>query len=84
VRAGVVHARGALSFAQSDRVDEDRLEVIASESGRTRLSLGAGFLFRGGVSIDAAYQNLQGERDGETVGDRVDAAGVLVQGSYWF
>ena len=84
VRAGFAHARGALSFMQADRIDEDRLERIESESGHTRVSLGAGWLVGTRVTLDAAYENTQGERSAETVGDRVEGAGVLVQGSYWF
>ena len=84
VRGGIAHARGALSFLQADRVDEDRLERIASESGRTRVSLGAGLLVGERITVDAAYENIQGERSAETVGDRLAAHGVLVQGSYWF
>ncbi len=84
VRAGIARARGALSFMQADRIDEDRLERIAAESGRTRVSLGAGLLVGTRVTLDAAYENVQGERSTETVGERVDGQGVLLQGSYWF
>jgi hypothetical protein len=84
VRAGAAHARGALSFMQADRVDEDRLEPVVSESGRTRWSLGAGLLLGARVVVDAAYEHVRGERSAESVGDGIDAGGVLVQGSYWF
>ncbi len=59
VPAGIAHARGALAFAQADHVDDDRLERIASESGRTRVSFGAGYLI-GSFMFDAAYENVQG------------------------
>jgi hypothetical protein len=84
LRAGAAHARGALAFMQADRVDEDHLEPIASDSGRTRLSLGAGLLIGTRVVVDAAYEHARSERSAESVGDRLETGGVLVQGSYWF
>lgn len=84
LRAGVAHARGTLEFVEVDRVDNDRLERIASESGRTRVSLGAGYLIGTRLSIDAAYETARATRETPTVGDRVDTAAVRLQGSCWF
>jgi hypothetical protein len=84
LRAGIAHALGALEFVEADRVDNDRLERVVSESGRTRVSLGAGWMVGARLSVDAAFEHARGERDGDTVGDSVESAAVVVQGSYWF
>lgn len=84
VRAGFAHARRAADHLEADRIDNDRLELIGAESARTRYSLGAGYLLRGTVGLDAAFQYGHGQQSSSTIGDERNASSIYIGCGYWF
>ncbi|HEX5131607.1 MAG TPA: outer membrane protein transport protein [Candidatus Krumholzibacteria bacterium] len=84
VRAGIEHSPSPLAYLQTDRIDNDALEPLTSQSGRLRLSAGAAVLVRERITLDAAYSHSSGTRSAPTVSDDYSAAQVSLQGSYWF
>lgn len=84
VRAGVLHRRRAAAFLQSDRIDNDRLQRVDTESATLRYSLGAGCLVRGSIGIDVAAAHTRGERASSTIGDTRETTTVSISLGYWF
>jgi hypothetical protein len=84
VRAGFAHARRSAGYLEADRIDNDRLERVGAESATTRYSLGAGYLLRGAIGIDAAFQYARGEQSSGTIADERSASSVYIGCGYWF
>ncbi len=84
VRAGFAHARRAADHLEADRIDNDRLERVDAESATTRYSLGAGYLWRGAIGIDAAFQYGHVQQSSSTIGDERSASSVYIGCGYWF
>jgi hypothetical protein len=84
VRAGAARLPFATRFLQGDRVDNDRLESVTSESAPIAWSAGAGVLLRGWIGVDASFSHASGERGSTSIGDERAWTVFLLQGSCWF
>ena len=84
LRAGFEHAPAPLRYLQTDRIDNDRLDRVQAESGRTRIAAGAGLLLRSRIVVDAAWVHTSGSRESNILRDQYRASLVSVQGTYWF
>ena len=84
VRAGFAHSRRPAGFLEADRIDNDRLERIETESPSVRYSLGAGWLVKGSIGIDAAFAHERGERTSATMVEGRETTSVSVGCGYWF
>ncbi len=84
LRAGFAHARRSSAFLQADRIDNDRLERVDSESGATRYSFGAGCLLRGSIGVDAAVQIGNSKQESATITDDRNTTAVFLGCGYWF
>lgn len=84
VRAGFAHSQRPAGFLEADRIDNDRLERIESESPTVRYSLGAGWLVKGYIGIDAAVAHERGERTSATILDGREMTSLSIGCGYWF
>jgi long-subunit fatty acid transport protein len=84
LQAGFEYAPGALKYLQTDRIDNDGIERAEKDSGRTRVSAGAGWLVRGRLVLDAAFVRTQESREADLLADEYRAWQVSLQGTYWF
>lgn len=84
LRAGFARSRRPSGFLEADRIDNDRLERIESESPTARYSAGAGWLWKGSIAIEAAIAHERGERTSSTIVERREMTSVSIGCGYWF
>jgi hypothetical protein len=84
LRAGVEHAPAPLKYMETDRIDGDALASVDSQSGRTRIALGAGALLFTRVVVDAVWIRSEGSRETSAFDEDYSSSIVSLQGSYWF
>ncbi len=84
LRAGYEYAPSPLKFLQTDRIDNDSLARIGSQSGRSSIALGAGALLFTRIVVDAAWVQSEGTRETNVLTDDYSASLVSLQAAYWF
>jgi hypothetical protein len=84
VRAGFAHARASSAYLEADRIDNDQLEPMSAETASTRVALGAGYLARASIVIEAAVAYAENDRSSRTVGDGRAVTSVSLGCGYWF
>jgi len=84
VRAGAARLPFVPRYLEADRIDNDRLELVDTESGPWRAGAGAGALLRERITIDASYTRTWGERRAASMTESREGSQILVEGSYWF
>lgn len=84
LRAGVARLPFAPEYLQADRIDNDQLEAVTSESSPLRYSFGAGIMLRESIVIDASFTHTHGERSTTSFSEERNWSQFLIEGSYWF
>jgi hypothetical protein len=84
VRAGVARLPFALHYLQANRIDNDRLEQVLTDSAPLRFSFGAGIAFKHTILIDAAFTHTRGDRRTTSFSEERTSTQLLIEGSYWF
>jgi hypothetical protein len=84
VRAGFAYARQSAGYLEADRIDNDQLERVDTESATTRYSVGAGWLLRSSIGIDAAFQYGRSEQASSTIADERTTTSLFLGCGYWF
>ena len=84
LRAGVARLPQAPAYLQADRVDNDQLEAIVSQTVPMRYSFGAGIALKHTILIDASYTHTHGERTTQSFSETRNGSQVILEGSYWF
>lgn len=84
LRAGVAQLPFAPRHLQADRIDNDRIEQVLTESAPLRLSFGAGVALKQTILIDAAFSHTRGERGTASFSEERTWSQLVIEGSYWF
>jgi hypothetical protein len=84
VRAGAARLPFAPDYLQADRIDNDQLEAVTTDSAPTRYSFGAGVMLRESIVIDASFTHTHGERSTTSFSEERNWSQFLIEGSYWF
>jgi len=84
LRTGVARLPFAPDYLQANRIDNDRMEAVATESAPLRYSFGAGIMLRESIVIDASFTLTHGERSTQSFSETRNGSQVLIEGSYWF
>lgn len=84
LRAGVARLPLAPAYLQADRIDNDQMEAVTTESSPLRYSFGAGVILRSSIVIDASFTHTHGERSTTSFSEERNGSQFLLEGSYWF
>jgi hypothetical protein len=84
LRAGAARLPFAPEYMQADRVDNDRLEAVLTESSPRRYSFGAAIALGQTIFIDASYSRTTGDRGSTSFSEERTSSQILIEGSYWF
>jgi hypothetical protein len=84
LRAGVAQLPFSLEYVQADRIENDQLEEVESETSPLRISVGAGIALKHTILIDAAFTHTTGDRRTATFSEDRTWSQFLIEGSYWF
>jgi hypothetical protein len=84
LRAGVAQLPFAPRYLQSDRIDNDQIEAVTSESAPLRYSFGAGIALKQTILIDASFTHTHGERSTQSFSETRNQSQLIIEGSYWF
>jgi hypothetical protein len=84
LRAGVARLPWALDYVQADRIDNDQLQEVLTETTPMRYSFGAGVLLKRAILIDAAFTHTRGDRSAASFSEARRWSQVVIEGSYWF
>ena len=84
LRAGVARLPFALEYIQADRIDNDQLEEVLTETTPMRYSFGAGIALKHTLLIDAAFIYTRGDRSAASFSEERTWSQLLIEGSYWF
>jgi hypothetical protein len=71
-------------YLQSDRIDNDQIEEVTSDSAPLRYSFGAGIALKQTILIDASFTHTHGERSTQSFSETRNQSQLIIEGSYWF
>ena len=84
LRAGVARLPFAPHYLQADRIDNDQMEAVTTDSTPLRYSFGAGIALKHTILIDASFTHTHGERSTQSFSETRNTSQVILEGSYWF
>lgn len=84
LRGGIARLEQAPDYLEADRIDNDQLEAVLTESAPIRYSFGAGIALKSTILIDASFTHTHGTRSTTSFSETRDGSQVMIAGSYWF
>lgn len=84
LRAGLARLPLAPGYIEADRIDNDQLEAIETESPPLRYSIGAGVALKHTIVIDAVFTHTTADRSTASFSEERTWSQVMIEGSYWF
>jgi hypothetical protein len=84
LRGSVARLPFALDYLQADRIDNDQLEEVLTQTPPLRFSIGAGVALKHTIVIDASFSRTQGDRRSASMSEERTWSQLALEGSYWF